>query len=149
MPSASTTVLVLLWVAAALVLLTLAWWLFSRYAGTPRGAGPRMPCGYRGHEDVPWRAGSLHYEGDLLVHRGPDAASSLSRHRWQRGGLELGYAQSLRGDGDAQELPEGLSLAVPGYYGDTSFHLAMTEEHYTALRSWLEAAPPGWNSNVA
>nr|MBA2695183.1 DUF2550 family protein [Actinomycetota bacterium] len=23
------------------------------------------------------------------------------------------------------------------------------EEHYTALRSWLEAAPPGWNSNVA
>lgn len=146
MGSGSAIVLVLLMLTAALVLVAVSWWLFSAYASAP---GARIPCGFRGQSDVPWSTGSLHYEDDLLVHNGPDAASSLSRHRWQRGGLQLGYAMPLVDERSAQGLPEDLSLAVPGRYGDTTFDLAMTEEHYTALRSWLEAAPPGWNSNVA
>lgn len=149
MSSAYVTLMVLLGVAAVAVLLAFCWFVFSRYAGAPGGAGPRIPCGFRGQSDVPWSVGSLHYEDDLLVHKGRDASSTLTRHRWQRCQLDLGYAEPLRDQHRIQGLPEGMSLAVQGRYGDTTFDLAMTEEHYTALRSWLEAAPPGWNSNVA
>lgn len=149
MSSGSTILMVLLTLAAGLVLAACGWWMFSTYAGASGSSGPRIPCGFRGQSDVPWCTGSLHYEDDLLVHNGPDAASAASRHRWQRGKLQLGYAAPLLHERSVTQLPEGLSLAVPGRYGDTTFDLAMTEEHYTALRSWLEAAPPGWNSNVA
>lgn len=40
-------------------------------------------------------------------------------------------------------------IAVPCDYAGERFELALGLEHYTALRSWLESVPPGWNANVA
>ena len=40
--------------------------------------------------------------------------------------------------------------AVAGYPdAETSFEIALAQAPYTALRSWLEAVPPGHNVNVA
>mgnify|MGYP002653087950 CR=1 FL=1 len=38
-------------------------------------------------------------------------------------------------------------IKVPVSYGTSTFDLAMDERHYTALRAWVEAVPPGWNSS--
>lgn len=148
MPSASTTVILLSLAAAALVL-ALGWWLFIRYAAHPTGAGAPIACGFRGDHASAWSLGTVHYDGDYLEHNGPDTSSSLTRHRWRRCGMDLGYAEQLLVDPSEDGLPVGMNLAVACRYGETSFELAMTEEHYTALRSWVEAAPPGWNANVA
>jgi hypothetical protein len=38
---------------------------------------------------------------------------------------------------------------VPCADGDKRFELALQGPAYTALRSWQEASPPGYNVNVA
>jgi len=40
-------------------------------------------------------------------------------------------------------------VGVRCYYGKVEFDLAVQPPAYTALRSWLEAAPPGSTANVA
>lgn len=143
--SASVLVVVLLGVLAALVIMGVGWVTFTRYAGEPLSAHAPIPCGYRGGEHQPWTGGALSYDGHRLVHHDRRAGTE---HRWKREGLDMGYAESLP-PGATPGLPAGMDLSVPCRYGDTAFTLAMTQEHYTALRSWVEAAPPGWNSNVA
>ena len=44
-------------------------------------------------------------------------------------------------------LPE--AVTVDCRYGTDSFSLALAPSAYTAMRSWLESSPPGFNVNVA
>lgn len=144
-----SVMLVVMALVAAVVLVALGWWAFSRYGGPPRAVSPPVPCGYRVGADDPWTVGTLHYEEDLLVHRGPGGLSMLTQHRWARVGLDLGIAHHAEAATVSARLPDVPLVAVPCTYGRTHFFLALPEEHYTALRSWVEAAPPGWNTSVA
>lgn len=146
---ASPVILVVLALAAALVLVILGWWAFSRYAAGPQNAAPPIPCGYREGPDRSWVLGLVHYDRTQLVHRTSQGRSWVERHRWDRVHLNLGYAERVRDQGGAGQLPQDLRLVVGCCYADTEFELALTDQHYTALRSWVEAAPPGWNANVA
>jgi hypothetical protein len=94
-----------------------------------------------------WRRGALRFDGDGdgLSLRGP---GGLSVGPWTRGNLDLGVAGALS-ELECRRLGRGRIIRVPVSYGRTTFELALEEQHYTALRAWVEAAPPGWNSQVA
>lgn len=149
MGEARVVILVVLAVVAALLLVALGWWLFTRYAGTQSDVAARIPCGFRGAGEATWTVGVLGYDGTQLVHKAPVGRSLVVRHRWDRVRLDLGYAEHVTRMETAPVLPPDLTLVVRCGYRETAFDLALTEGHYTALRSWVEAAPPGWNANVA
>lgn len=146
---ASVVVLVLLVLVAALVLVAVAVTAFSMFARAEPGSTTRIPCGHRDRGDADWAVGALSYDGPQLVHRAPLGSSLVIRHRWDRVRLDLGYAEHVVAMQDPPALPGDLTLVVQCRYQDAQFQLALTEDHYTALRSWVEAAPPGWNANVA
>lgn len=104
-----------------------------------------MPAAYRAEGQLRWRRGTLRFVAGRLVLKGP---GGLSGGPWQRGNLDLGVSAVLEPDAARQLHEQGL-IQVPVTYGSTRFELAMDEQHYTALRAWVEAVPPGWNSQVA
>lgn len=134
-------VLVILAALGALVILGVGLLAFRAVGGSDRTP---MPAAYR----VPggqWRRGLLRFDGDHLALKGP---GGLSAGPWIRGNLDLGVADKVTGD-EARALGrEGLTR-VDVIYGTSTFELALGEGHYTALRAWVEAVPPGWNSSVA
>lgn len=129
-------VLVLLAVVGALVILGLGLVLFRRFAD--QDICPPMPAAYRrGAAD--WRRGTLRFTEDRLAVRGP---GGLSDGPWMRGDLDLGVA-SVMGEDAARQLGRRGLIQVPVRYGTVRFDLALDEQHYTALRAWVEAVPPG------
>lgn len=137
-------VLVLLAVVGVLLLLGLGL-LALHVVGERSASTSPMPAAYRGEGTGAWRRGTLRVVAGRLVLKGP---GGLARGPWQRGNLDLGVAGPLE-PGAAQELGgEGL-IHVPVSYGTSTFELALDPQHYTALRAWVEAVPPGWNSQVA
>jgi hypothetical protein len=68
--------------------------------------------------------------------------------RWERTRLEIGAPRRL----DPREKPTALihpAVGVGCAHDGDRFELALAPGPYTALRSWLEASPPGRNVNVA
>lgn len=132
----------------AVAMLVCAWFLATRYAPQPGAASRRVPCALRaGHRG--WSVGTLSYEADRLVYR---TRTSGLRHRerhWQRAGLEVGIGKALDGAEVGARWRDREAVVVACTYGDESFELAISEGRYTALRSWVEAVPPGWNANVS
>ncbi|NUR82003.1 MAG: DUF2550 family protein, partial [Dermatophilaceae bacterium] len=61
--------------------------------------------------------------------------------------LVLDAPELLVGRDSIPLLPD--ASRVPCADGDGTFELALQGPAYTALRSWQEAAPPGYNVNVA
>lgn len=108
----------------------------------------RVACCYRGNDAAAWREGILRYDHDRLDHFGSGGFSMRPEHQWDRPRLELGVARALD-EGCPSLRAQGIPTAVTCRYGEESFELAMGRHDYTALRSWLESVPPGWNSNVA
>lgn len=135
--------LVLLAALGGLLILGLGLFAF-RVAGERGVICPPMPAGYRA-ADGAWRRGTLRFTDDRLSLKGP---GGLSVGPWIRGNLDLGVAQALD-PAEAQGLGRVGLIRVPVTYGTARFELALGEQHYTALRSWVEAAPPGWNTQVA
>ena len=146
---ASAVILVVLALVAAVLLVAVAWWIFSRYAGGPNSAAPPIPCAHRKQATDSWTLGTVHYHGPQLVHRSLQGRSLVERHRWDRVRLDLGHAEHVGEHGAPSDLPQVLTLVVRCGYAGTEFELALTEEHYTAMRSWVEAAPPGWRAKVS
>lgn len=137
-------VLVLLAALCALVVIGLGLVLF-RVFGDQGLICPPMPVAYRTSEGA-WRRGTLRFTEDRLALRGP---GGLSGGPWMRGNLDLGVASTVTGE-TAQQIGRDGLIEVPVSYGSSSFDLALDEQHYTALRAWVEAVPPGWmSSNVA
>lgn len=139
-------ILIVLTVLGAALLIGVGYVAFSRFAGGS-DTYPPTPCAYRADASMPWRKGCLIYDAGRLDHHGPGGLSSAPEHTWRRVILDFGIATSV----DPGETPwlAGPVIGVPCEYADERFELALGLEHYTALRSWLESVPPGWNSNVA
>lgn len=104
-----------------------------------------MPAAYRGEGQTQWRRGTLRFISGRLVLRGP---GGLAGGPWQRGNLDLGVSRPLD-DESARALGREGQVQVPVTYHEQRFELCLDEDHYTALRAWIEAVPPGWNSQVA
>ena len=133
-------ILVLLSAVGGLLILGLGLFLFSRFLDHSSAAP--IPVGYR-RPDGQWQRGRLKVEGDLLKVTGPSAPGP-----WLRGHLDLGVASAVSPE-DSAELGGRVDLIqVPLTYGHAAYELAIDEHNYTALRAWVEAMPPGWNTQV-
>ena len=136
-------VLIALAVLAAALVMGVGLFAFSRLAGGTHS----FPCAYRREESEPWSRGLLSYDTGRLDHFGRGGLFASPLLHWQRSALELGHAR-----GEDPALVPWLAApvtAVPCDYAGEHFELALGRQHYTALRSWLESVPPGWNANVA
>ncbi len=145
MPSAlvSTEIVIgTLIVIAALVLATT--YLRRRYIA--RGQ-PLTLCALRPAGTDRWRLGLMRFGGNALEWFPLGGVTLRSRHRWQRQRLLLDAPVHLAGRDVIAVLPD--AYRVPFTDGDHDFELALQGPDYTALRSWQEAAPPGYNVNVA
>ncbi|AXH96123.1 DUF2550 family protein [Ornithinimicrobium avium] len=132
--------LVILAALGALMIVALGLILF-RLFGDQGLICPPMPAAYRGESSGDtWRRGTLRFTEDRLTLRG---SGGLSVGPWLRAHLDLGIASAVTGP-EADELGRADLIQVPVSYGTSSFDLALGEGHYTALRAWVEAVPPGW-----
>lgn len=133
-------VLVTLAALGALLILGVGLFAFRSY-GEQNATFAPMPTAYRRRGES-WRRGTLRFRDDRLALRGP---GGLAAGPWIRGNMDLGMASPVAED-DSRLIGRGDLITVPVRYGDSSFELALDEQHYTALRAWIEAVPPGWNT---
>ncbi len=99
-------------------------------------------CAYRRAGGHAWRQGFIRFgEGDLEWFP-LGGVSTKPRYVWSRRGLDLGNPQRL--DSGQTEAVGGMvnAIWVECTCRDTLFALALAEPAYTALRSWVESAPP-------
>ncbi|MGC5583067.1 DUF2550 family protein [Ornithinimicrobium sp. W1679] len=134
-------VLVLLAAVGALVILGLGLVLFQRFADQDVICPP-MPAAYR-RGTTDWRRGTLRFTEDGLAVRGP---GGLADGPWMRADLDLGMASAVTAQ-EAGQLGRPDLIQVPVRYGTVTFDLALDEQHYTALRAWVEAVPPGYRQS--
>ena len=141
--NAGALVLIALAGLAAVLAVAVGFLAFHHFSSGSRS----FPCAYRAGGSADWSRGLLHYDTGRLDHYGRGGPFRGALHHWQRSGLELGFAREQ----DPAEVSwlDAPVIAVPCQYADDRFELALGLEHYTALRSWLESVPPGWNANVA
>jgi len=102
-------------------------------------------CAYcRDGSDV-WRNGYIRF-GEGEVEWYPMGGVSVRpRHAWSRRSLDLGTPSGATpGPGLLVDDP----VVVPCVDGEGAFHLALARSAYTALRSFVEAAPPESASSV-
>jgi len=121
--------------------------IFVRRRVIARGK-PLTVCALRESRDGRWRFGLVRYGTTGLEWFTLAGISLLPARRWERTLLEFGVSRPL----EAGERPEMLipdALRVDCTYRDARFEIALAQDPYTALRSWLEASPPGRNVNVA
>ncbi|HET7399567.1 MAG TPA: DUF2550 domain-containing protein [Intrasporangium sp.] len=111
------------------------------------GGLPLTLCGLRHRGGAHWRMGLLRFGDNALEWYTLGGFSLRPRHRWPRQALVLEAPVPL-GAGDTPGLLPGASR-VPAADRSRTFELALQGSAYTALRSWQEAAPPGYNVNVA
>lgn len=135
--------LIVLTVLAAALVIAVGFVAFARFSVAAQG----FPCAYRPDASADWRRGLLCYNAGRLDHFGRGGPFREALHSWQRVGLDFGIARTV----DDREVPwlTAPVFAVPCEYAGEEFELALGQEHYTALRAWLESVPPGWNANVA
>jgi hypothetical protein len=109
---------------------------------------PLTVCALREPADPRWRFGFARYGTTELEWFTLSGLSLRPARRWERTELDFGTGQPLA----PSERPEILipsAWSVDCSYREESFDLALAQAPYTALRSWLEAMPPGYNVNVA
>ena len=108
---------------------------------------PLTLCGMRRPHNPRWRLGLLRFGDNALEWYTLGGVSLRPKYRWQRQSLMLDAPKPLAGQDAIPLLPE--ASRVPCTDGLRYFELALQGPDYTALRSWQEAAPPGYNVNVA
>lgn len=123
------------------------WWREVSADGVPDDVAA-APDGStdRGATATPWRRGLLRYDPDGVHLFGSGLLSFKPAHSWTRAAMDLGHSKPAGAtDFAGLERPVVVRADVRGQ----SYDLALSVDHYTALRSWVEALPPGWNANVA
>jgi hypothetical protein len=108
---------------------------------------PLTLCGLRGEDDGRWRLGLLKLGEHALEWHTLGGVSLRPRHRWPRQSLLLETPVPLLGAEAIAVLPGAQGVMFTS--GPKAFELALLDGDYTALRSWQEASPPGYNANVA
>lgn len=145
MPSALVSIEIAIGTLLVLVLLVLgAVWFRRRYIA--KGLQLTL-CGTRPSSDERWRVGLIRFGDNALEWYSLGGVSLRPRHRWQRQSLQLETPVLLVGADSIALLPD--AYRVPASVNGRGFELALQGSAYTALRSWQEAAPPGYNVNVA
>ena len=133
-------------VAGALILLALLalTYIFVRRRLLASGA-PLMLCALQPHGRSQYRLGLLRFSGSALEWFTLIGPSPRPARTWERTRLELDAPRA------AQEPIAGLpdAVTVRCHYGSDEFAVALAPAGYTAMRSWLESSPPGFNVNVA
>ena len=108
---------------------------------------PLTLCGLRLRGSHRWRLGLIRLGDNALEWYTLGGVSLRPKHRWQRQRLMLEAPKPLTVEESIPLLPDASSVACTD--GVSTFVLALQGPDYTALRSWQEAAPPGYNVNVA
>lgn len=102
-------------------------------------------CGLR-KASTGWRMGLVRYGVGQLEWYALGGLTIKPKYRWEQRVLELGSPVTV-GLGDGLDVLTDPIAVTCRHQGD-SFQLAVSEAAYTALRSWLEAAPPGAASTL-
>ena len=128
---------------ALLAVLALAY-IFVRRRLLSSGA-PLMLCALRLPGRSSYRLGLLRFSGSTLEWFTLIGPSPRPLRSWDRPRLELGPPEA------SQEPVSGLpdAVTVQCRYDGEQFRIALAPPAYTAMRSWLESSPPGFNVNVA
>lgn len=133
-------------VAGVLVLLALSALAFIFVRRRVLSSGrPLLLAGVRRTGGSGYRLGLLRFCGPNLQWFTLIGPSMRPRREWSRVRLDL------EAPGAAHEVISGMpdAVEVTCHYGSETFQLALAPTAYTAIRSWLESAPPGFNVNVA
>ncbi len=110
------------------------------------GGRPLMLCAYRTPADLRWRLGLMRISDDRLDWFSVAGPSPRPERTWGRHELDLGAPVPSREP--IPGLPD--AITVSGRSASGPVELALVSSAYTAVRAWLESAPPGTGvSNVA
>lgn len=109
---------------------------------------PLTVCALREPADKRWRFGLARYGTTGLEWFTLGGLSLRPARRWERTALDIGTGRPLL-PGERPEILIPSALKVDCCYRQENFEIALAQAPYTALRSWLEAAPPGPNVYVA
>ena len=119
---------------------------FARRRTIARGE-PLVVCAVRDPGAGRWRVGLARYGATGLDWFTLGGVSLRPSRHWPRTRLEIGPPRRLPQGEQLDVLPDAVAVACR--CDDLTFDLALSPGPYTALRSWLEASPPGFNVNVA
>jgi Protein of unknown function (DUF2550) len=109
---------------------------------------PLTVCALRETGDRRWRFGLLRYGTTGLEWFKLAGLSVRPARQWQRTLLDVGSGQPLP-SGERPEIMIPAAIRLDCGYREVRFELALARAPSTALRSWVEASPPGRNVNVA
>ena len=121
--------------------------VFTRRRLIARG-NPLTVCALREPCDGRWRFGLARYGPTGLEWFTLLGLSLRPARHWERTLLDIGAGQPLA-PGERPEILIPSAMKADCLYRQGRFEIALARAPYTALRSWLEAAPPGHNVNVA
>lgn len=109
--------------------------------------GKPMPlCAYRPDGGARWRMGLLKFGDTSLEWYSLGGFSLRPNQAWSRSALLIEAPRRISSDGGGL-FPDGVQVEIRSETG--TFELTVPQSAYTALRSWQEASPPGYNANVA
>ena len=109
---------------------------------------PLTVCALREPGDRRWRFGLARYGATGLEWFTLAGLSLRPARQWERTLLDIGSGEPLE-PGERPEILIPAAMRIDCCYRDVHFEIALARAPYTALRSWLEASPPGHNVNVA
>jgi len=109
---------------------------------------PLTVCALREPGDRRWRFGLARYGATGLEWFTLAGLSLWPARQWERTLLDIGSGEPLE-PGERPEILIPAAMRIDCCYRDVHFEIALARAPYTALRSWLEASPPGHNVNVA
>jgi hypothetical protein len=121
--------------------------IFIRRRVIARGK-PLTVCALRESGDLKWRFGLVRYGPTGLDWFRLTGISLRPARRWERALLEFGAGRPLE-TGERPEILIAEAMKVDCAYREARFEIALAQASYTALRSWIEASPPGRNFYVA
>jgi len=121
--------------------------VFVRRRVIARGK-PLTVCALREPGNSRWRFGLVRYGTTELEWFRLAGISLRPARRWERALLVFGTGRLLE-IGERPEILIGGAIKVDCRYREARFEIALAQAPYTALRSWLEASPPGRSVNVA
>jgi hypothetical protein len=125
------------------VLLTLTY-IFVRRRVLASGS-TLMLCALQPHGRSQYRLGLMRFAGDALEWFTLVGPSLRPARTWERARLDLDAPTAAREP--IAGLPDAVTVRC--HYGSDEFGVALAPAAYTAMRSWLESSPPGFNVNVA
>jgi hypothetical protein len=120
--------------------------IFIRRRLIARGK-PLTVCALREPGDRRWRFGLARYGTSALEWFTLGGLSLRPARQWERTLLEIEVGQPLE-PGERPEILITEAVRVSCRYRQARFEIALARAPYTALRSWLEASPPGHGVNV-